>query len=113
MDLRLVFSLPSSAEVADAGGNSIRFWLHVQGNVSPNFGGDGYVTGTDQQNTLIPELRDLLDFAASKNVFVIICLWNGAYIDNQNAVNIVINEGVLNSYLENALRPMVSGVGEY
>ena len=44
--------------VTSNGGNSIRFWLHPVGSGStPEWDGHGYVTGTDNANTLIDELR--------------------------------------------------------
>ena len=60
--------------VSNAGGNCIRIWLFVEGASIPEFDSSGAVVGTDGKNTLIPEIRSLLHYAASVNVFVILAL---------------------------------------
>jgi len=97
-------------EIAANGGNSLRFWLHIEGENTPAFDSNGFVTGPDRDGTLIPELATFLDYAASKNVFVIIVLWNGALMRNLNYKNLVLDDslfGKLDSYINLALRPMV------
>ena len=44
-------------EMGDAGGNTVRVWLHCEGDNNPQFDDNGYVIGTDAANTLIPDLR--------------------------------------------------------
>ena len=56
----------------------MRMWLHPEGENSPLFDTNGYVIGTDQQNSLIYEFGDFLNRAQSKNILVTVCLWNGA-----------------------------------
>lgn len=98
-------------QVASNGGNSIRFWLHPVGSgSSPKWDG-GYVTGTDGANTLIDELRLLLDYAESKNVLVTVCLWNGADPQiNQESINLMWDESKLSSYINNMLVPMATAL---
>ena len=43
--------------VSDAGGNSIRMWVFVEGESIPAFDDDGYVTGTDSKDSLISDLK--------------------------------------------------------
>ena len=65
-------------ELSRFGGNSMRFWLHPEGQMIPVFDRNGMVTGMDQKGSLLGELKDMLDEAKKNNILVIICLWNGA-----------------------------------
>ncbi len=76
----------------------------MEGFVTPTFDNDGFVTGMDSQGTLGDELNRFLDVAAENNVFIIPVLWNGAYLTNQNAINLVWDESKLASYIDNALK---------
>ncbi|CAG0923127.1 unnamed protein product [Notodromas monacha] len=100
-------------EIASAGGNSVRFWLHVEGYVTPKFDANGYVISGDNQGTLKEELKTFLDAARQRNIFVVPVLWNGAYLTNQNAINLVWDESKLQSYIDNALKPLVSAVSNH
>ena len=82
----------------------IGFWLHVEGENTPEFNGDGYVLSPDRDGSLFNELSSFLDYAAEKNVFVIIVLWNGALMRNDRYKNLVWDESKLNSYIGNVLR---------
>lgn len=73
---------------ADAGGNSIRIWLFVEGQSIPQFSNSGYVTGTDGKNTLVNDLKVYLEYAAAHNVYITLCLWNGALMREQNYQNL-------------------------
>jgi len=83
-------------------------WVHVEAQSSPKFDSNGYVTGTDNSNTLIGDLSDLLDYAASQDVFVIIVLFNGALQRSSNVQNLYWDDGKLNSYINNALKVLKS-----
>ena len=65
-------------ELQRFGGNSMRFWLHPEGEMIPVFDQNGYITGMDQSGSLIRELKDMLDNAQKNNILITICLWNGA-----------------------------------
>jgi len=95
--------------IAAAGGNSLRIWLHIEGDNTPQFDlfGNGFVIAPDRDGTLINELSNFLDYAASRNVFVIPVLWNGALMRNINYKNLVLDQAKTESYINNALRPMV------
>ena len=58
-------------------------WLHVEGDNSPHFDADGFVLGPDRDGTLVTEIRKFLDVAKSKNILVVLVLWNGAVLRNQ------------------------------
>ena len=79
-------------------------WLHVEGENTPQFNGIGFVSAPDRAGTLIDELADYLDYAATRNVFVIIVLWNGALMRVDNYKNLVLDINKLDSYISNALR---------
>ncbi|OXA64941.1 mannan endo-1,4-beta-mannosidase [Folsomia candida] len=94
-------------EIALAGGNILRIWLHIEGDDTPLFDSQGNVTGTDRLGNLIRDLETFLDVSAQNNVFVIPVLWNGALMRNTNFVNLVLSDEKLQTYIDNALRPMV------
>lgn len=53
---------------------------------------------------MINDMRSFLNFAQSKNILVVFALWNGAYIENQNFLNLMWDESKLQSYIDNALK---------
>nr|B4XC07.1 RecName: Full=Mannan endo-1,4-beta-mannosidase; AltName: Full=Beta-mannanase; AltName: Full=CaMan; AltName: Full=Endo-beta-1,4-D-mannanase; Flags: Precursor [Cryptopygus antarcticus]ABV68808.1 beta-1,4-mannanase precursor [Cryptopygus antarcticus] len=97
-------------KVKASGGNTARVWVHVEGQVSPAFDSHGFVTSTDSKKTLINDLSDLLDYANGQNVFLILVLFNGALQNNSNVQNLFWDESKLNSYINNALTPMVNAL---
>lgn len=84
--------------------NASGIWLHVEGDNTPAYDSSGFVTGPDRTGTMINDMKSFLDFAQSKNILVIFCLWNGAYLRNDNTVNLMWDEAKLQSYLDNALK---------
>ena len=44
-------------DMGNAGANSARVWIHIEGDNNPQFDDNGYVIGTDAANTLISDLR--------------------------------------------------------
>ncbi|CAG7726076.1 unnamed protein product [Allacma fusca] len=97
-------------EISAYGGNTIRIWVHVEGETTPQFNGDGFVLGTDEARTLISDLSRFLDFCYDHNVLVIPVLWNGALMRQQTLVNLIWDDSKLNSYINNALIPMVQAL---
>ena len=79
-------------------------WLHVEGDNTPAYDGNGYVTGADRTGTMISDMKAFLDYAQSKNIVVIFALWNGAYLRNQNTINLMWDESKLQSYIDKALK---------
>ena len=96
--------------VAAAGGNSIRMWLFTEGDCIPSFAPNGMVNGTDTKNSLTTQLRAYLQYAASKNVFVILCLWNGALMRNPLVRDLFSDHLKLQSFLDTVLTPLVSAL---
>ncbi|GFR69945.1 endo-1,4-beta-mannanase 1 [Elysia marginata] len=95
-----------------AGGNSLRLWIHIQGESTPQFNEEGYVIATDTQGTFIADFKDMLDLAQSYDIFVIPTLWNAAVDqDYHNRLNgLIIDPGKLTSYIRVVLTPLVEAV---
>lgn len=94
-------------EISASGGNFLRIWVHIEAEHTPEFDGNGFIIAPDRVGTLINDLSRFLDVAADNNVFVALVLWNGALMRNQRYRNIVLNDAILDSYINNALLPMV------
>lgn len=97
-------------KLAQSGMNSIRVWVHAEGANTPHFDGNGYVTGTDRQGTLISDLKHFLDICKRNNILVNLVLWNGALMRNNNYKNLYWDQSKLQSYIDNALIPMVKAL---
>jgi len=66
--------------IHEHGGNAARVWLHFQGESSPKWDENGFVSGTDDHGSLIKEMQSFLDEAAKRDIFIIFTLWNGKLI---------------------------------
>lgn len=75
----------------------------MEGDNTPEFNADGFVTAPDRDGTLINDLNRFLDVARDNNVFVIPVLWNGALMRNQRYVDLTWDDAKLDSYINNAL----------
>nr|CAI5857007.1 unnamed protein product [Callosobruchus analis] len=95
-------------EISSNGGNVIRVWVHTDGQWSPKWDQNGFATGEDTQS-LIEELGLMLDYAASKNVFVILVLWN-LDVTPQPMLHLYSQDDRLQSYLDRVLKPLVAGL---
>lgn len=92
-----------------SGGNSIRIWLHVDGQNTPLFDSSGLVIGLD--GNMSHDLSDFLEAARQRNVLVTLSLWNGAVMDKgSHLYGLIMNDSKLESYIENALVPMVQAL---
>jgi mannan endo-1,4-beta-mannosidase len=100
------------SNVSASGGNSIRVWLFVEGDSIPLWDptATGEVVGTDMNGTLIHDVQRFVDFAASKNVLVTMCLWNGALMRNENAIVMIRDAAKTQSFIDHALTPLVTGL---
>lgn len=105
--------------VVKAGGNSIRWWIHVDGRTTPTFDNDTkMVTGIDSK--ALENLTLAMDIAASNGVVVSLCLWSKdmmSQTDNSNSAvyrernELMLNDvNATNAYINNALIPMVNAV---
>ena len=97
--------------VVKAGGNSIRWWIHVDGRTTPTFDNDTkMVTGIDSK--ALENLTLAMDIAASNGVVVSLCLWSKdmmSQTDNSNSAvyrernELMLNDvNATNAYINNA-----------
>ncbi|XP_032778625.2 mannan endo-1,4-beta-mannosidase [Daphnia magna] len=95
-------------EVASKGGNSVRVWLHVEGDNTPRYDANGYVQSPD--GTLFPEMKTFLNTAKANNILVVFVLWNGAYLRNRKTLDLFRDNKKLQSYIDKVLKPMVKSL---
>ncbi|CAL4076448.1 unnamed protein product, partial [Meganyctiphanes norvegica] len=101
-------------DIANAGGNSIRIWVHVEGYHTPVFDNNGYVTSCDTTGDFVKDMKKLLDHAQAANVLVIPVLWNGAYLTNQKVIDLIWDDNdKLDSYFNNCLDGLVNAVKDH
>lgn len=106
-------------EMRDHGGNSFRLWLHTNGASTPEFqgiGADAIVVGPGPG--AIDDLRAILDLAYAYDIGLMLCLWSfdmlhtdqyGAAVTSRNRP-LLTDETRLQSYIDNALVPMVNAL---
>ncbi|KAK3605222.1 hypothetical protein CHS0354_038657 [Potamilus streckersoni] len=102
-------------EIQAAGGNSIRVWVHIEGESTPVFDGGGHVTGTDQAHNLINEMKEYLTAAQHHQILVFFTLWNAAVNQKTHARldGLIRDTRKLETYIKNALIPMVNGLKDH
>jgi hypothetical protein len=104
-------------EIANAGGNSMRWWLHIDGTHSPEFFSDS-VSGISPKE--LANLNEALDLAKDRNIGIIMCLWSfdmlrksiGEKYTERNML-LLQNEIYTKAYIHNALLPMLDAVGKH
>jgi hypothetical protein len=104
-------------QISEAGGNTVRWWLHVNGAHSPVFT-DNMVSGITE--TEKESLLQALDIAEEHKIGLILCLWSfdmlrtsfGETITSRNKL-MLENETYLDAYINNALIPLVNYVGDH
>ena len=82
-------------------------WIHCDGWFTPAFDDNGYVTGPDETGTFIKDLARFLDTAYENDILVTLVLWNGATSMKNGLRDLVNDDEKLQSYIDNALTPMV------
>merc|ERR1719277_2963587 len=98
-------------EVSKAGGNSMRTWVHIEGQSSPAFNSQGYVTGLDHDGSFISDFKRYLDDAQAKNILIFPTLWSGALKQNPTHLQgLITDTRKLQSYIDKALVPWVNAV---
>ncbi|XP_055895654.1 mannan endo-1,4-beta-mannosidase-like isoform X2 [Biomphalaria glabrata] len=99
----------------EAGGNSLRLWIHVQGETSPAFDSNGMVTGLDTKGTFLDDFKELLRLALQYNIFLFPTLWNaGVDQDPHHRLDGLLRDSSkLQSYIDNALTPLVKSVNAH
>jgi hypothetical protein len=101
-------------ELRANGGNTVRFWMHTTGARTPEWSGQ-MVTGPG--SSTIQNLTRLLDMAESYDITMLLSLWsfdmlriaNGT-TNTDRAYAILTQDANRQSYIQNALIPMVNAV---
>lgn len=110
------------ADVRHAGGNSLRWWLHVDGSTTPEWGAtDGERLVVGPGGTLIQDLRRALDIAGEYEVYLVPSLWSFDMLKdnghrrppNNDNYRLLTSDRVLHSYIDNALVPMVRALNDH
>jgi hypothetical protein len=109
-------------KIRQAGGNSLRWWLHTDASHSPKIDTSGAVTGLGLKT--ISNMRDALDTAYAYGVVVSMCLFSfdmlipgtkasySSYNLNSNYKFLTVPSNI-DTYLTNALKPMLDSVGSH
>ncbi|MCP4437783.1 MAG: cellulase family glycosylhydrolase [Aureispira sp.] len=101
-------------ELEEQGVNCIRMWIHCDGRASPEFDEDGYVTGLDYN--FFEHMDDFLERAQQHNLMVVFVLWSHDLLEDRKVesgrfagmhADLITEEAKLQSYLDNALKPIV------
>ncbi len=103
------------SEIHADGGNSMRFWLHTDGTVTPEFNNSGMVISPG--TGAVSDLKQILDSAWAHKVGLLLCLWShdmlrtslNTTIINRNK-KLLTDTSAIRAYINNALIPMVEGV---
>jgi hypothetical protein len=102
--------------ISQAGGNSARWWMHINGTVTPAHDSSGYISGLSSQRTneqVIDQMRQILDAAWDEGVVLTITLFSFDMLCNEVPdYNNMLNNNH-NSYLDNALAPLVAGLKDH
>lgn len=102
-------------QMHDNGGNALRWWLHTNGSVTPEFDNEGYVIGPGEGT--IEELKTVLDLAWEREIGMILCLWsfdmlrlsnNDELLDRN--MKLLTDTSYIQTYIENALIPIVDSL---
>ncbi|MEX0721322.1 MAG: discoidin domain-containing protein [Balneolaceae bacterium] len=101
-------------EVNLNGGNTMRLWLHTNGTVTPAWNGSE-VSGPGEG--AIEDLTAILDLAHNYDIGLMLCLWSFDMLQNGlSATQMDRNKGILTNsarlqtYIDNALIPMVDSL---
>ncbi|CAL1540135.1 unnamed protein product [Lymnaea stagnalis] len=99
-------------KMKESGANSLRLWIHIQGETTPIFDSTGLVTGLDTKGTFINDIIDLLNLGQQYDVLIFPTLWNAAVNqDTHNRLDGLIKDPVkLQSYIDKALIPWAKAV---
>ena len=109
-------------QIKSAGGNAVRWWLHTDGQTDPKFNDQtGAVTGLGSKT--ISNVQQVLDSAYNYGIVVSLCLFSFDLLNNdgnnKTPVQMDRNEKFLtvpanlDSYITNALKPMLQAVGSH
>jgi hypothetical protein len=102
-------------QMHDHGGNALRWWLHTNGTVTPEFDGAGFVVGPGRDT--IEDLKKVLDLAWEREVGLELCLWsfdmlrasNSQVVKDRNR-KLLTDTTYTRAYINNCLIPMVDSL---
>lgn len=102
------------SQMEAGGSNCMRLWLHTTGAYTPAWSGS---TVTGPGTDTIADIEAILDLAWEHKISMMLCLWsfdmlrisNGATITDR-ALDILTDSTYRQSYIDNALIPMVSAL---
>jgi len=108
-------------QIKNAGGNAVRWWLHTDGQTDPKFNeSTGAVTGLGSKT--ISNIQQVLDSAYAYGIVVSLTLFSFDLLQNDGNKTVAQmdrNEKFLtvpanlDSYITNALKPMLQAVGSH
>lgn len=115
------------AEIKAAGGNSMRWWLHTDASFTPEIETNGSCPGLSHNMTneqIIGQMEAVLDAAYANGIMVDICLFSfdmlqddankgWSNIDLEGNYNFLTTPSNVDSYIENALTPMVNALKDH
>ncbi|NME71894.1 PKD domain-containing protein [Flammeovirga aprica] len=103
----------------NAGGNSMRLWIHINGANNPNLDGNGKCTGLEESH--IDDMRAVLNLAYNHNIVLVMSLWSFDMLNNRDyplevseqGHKILTEEANVQAYIDNALIPMVEAFKDH
>lgn len=105
------------ADAQSNGQNIARFWVHTDGaRAGLEYNSDGTIKGLT--STYNQHLQQLLGLAQNHEVVVQLCLWSFDMCKDETSqgstkASIISNKAITESYIDNALRPMLEAVSQY
>jgi hypothetical protein len=105
-------------QMHDHGGNVMRWWLHTNGTVSPEFNSSNFVSGPGSGT--ISDLKQVLDLAWQREISVKLCLWSFDML-RSSLTPAVLNRNKLmltdtaytHAYINNCLIPMIDSLRDH
>ncbi|KAL3854806.1 hypothetical protein ACJMK2_014054 [Sinanodonta woodiana] len=94
-------------DVSSHGGNSVRVWVHCEGNHSPHLDAHGMVSGLQASGSMVDDMKKFLDLANYNKILVFFVLWNGAQPATNGLAGLILDGNKLNSYIVH-LKQMVT-----
>jgi hypothetical protein len=102
-------------QMHDQGGNALRWWLHTNGTVTPEFNTAGFVIGPGVD--AITDLKEVLDLAWEREIGIKLCLWSFDMLRSSNNATVLDRNLLLltdttytRAYINNSLIPMVDSL---
>ncbi len=99
---------PLLASIKANDGNSVRVYIHVNGQQLPDF--DSSIGNYTE--SLIADLKELLDVAETHNLFVILSLWSG-YFKTSKISQLITDNSLQQSYIDKVITPMATALSNH